>query len=300
MDIAVLGPGGVGGLLGGLLARQGDAVTCVAGEETVALLRERGLRVRSAAFGDFTVPVKAATVLDEPVDACLVTIKATQLDEALERVPREALGEALLVPFLNGVEHVAALRERYPPDQVVAGTIRVESSRVSPGEIEHRSPFARIELVARGPLAGRVAALADHLASAGPEVTVTQDEQTALWGKLSFLAPLALVSTHAGGPLGVARGERRGELLSVIGEIVEVARVQGVELDEQAIVAFVDQLPGDMKPSMLRDAEAGRPLEVEAIGGSVVRAAERAGIEVPVTASLVADLRVAEQRTRSG
>jgi 2-dehydropantoate 2-reductase len=299
MDIAVLGPGGVGGLLGGLLARQGDAVTCVAGEETVALLRERGLRVRSAAFGDFTVHVRAVTVLEKPVDACLVTIKATQLDEALERVPREALGEALLVPFLNGVEHVAALRERYPPDQVVAGTIRVESSRVSPGEIEHRSPFAKIELVARGPLAGRIAALADRLGSAGPDVTVTQDEQTALWGKLSFLAPLALVSTHARGPVGVARGERRDELLSVIGEIVEVARVQGVELDEQAIVAFVDQLPGDMKPSMLRDAEAGRPLEVEAIGGSVLRAAERAGIEVPVTASLVAGLRVAEQ-TRSG
>src|SRR3954447_22873847 len=111
--IAVLGPGGVGGLLAGLLAWDGADVTCLAGPGTAAVLAERGVRVSSAQFGDFAVPVRAAVRLAEPVDARLVTVKATALEAALERLPADVLGGALLVPFLNGVEHMTVLRGRY-------------------------------------------------------------------------------------------------------------------------------------------------------------------------------------------
>ncbi len=82
------------------------------------------------------------------MDVLFVTVKAAQLEAAVEAVPAGTLGHGLVVPFLNGIDHVAWLRERYPPDQVVAGTIRVESTRVGPGVIEHASPFAVVELAA--------------------------------------------------------------------------------------------------------------------------------------------------------
>jgi 2-dehydropantoate 2-reductase len=283
---AVLGPGGVGGLLGGLLARQGHRVICLAGETTVAALREKGLRVRSPVFGEFAVPVEASMLLSERVDACLVTVKATQLHNALERLPPNVLGTALIVPFLNGVEHVAALRQRYPAEQVVPATMRVESARVGPGEIEHASPFAAIEVATSG------RPLAAHLRAAGLQVTERTDEAAMLWDKLSFLGPLALVTTHARAPVGVVRIERRDDLLAVIGEYVRVARAHGAEIDQQAIVAAVDRLPAAMTSSMQRDAEAARPTELDAIGTALLRAATRTGTATPTTARLVADLRM--------
>jgi len=286
-SFAVLGPGGVGGLLGGLLARAGHTVTYLAGEATAAALNRDGLHVRSAALGDFSVPARATTRLAEPVDACLVAVKATQLDEALRRVPADALGDALLVPFLNGVEHVDHLRRRYPAARVLAAAIRVESTRVAPGRVEHTSPFAAVELAA----SPATETLAAHLSGAGLEVTVRDDERALLWGKLTFLAPFALVTAEAGEPLGVVRGERRADLLGVLAEAVAAARVEGVTVDERAVATQLDAAPGAMRSSLQRDAQAGRPMELDAIGGAILRAAARAGVPTPITGRLVNALR---------
>jgi 2-dehydropantoate 2-reductase len=288
---AVLGPGGIGGLLAGVLARQGHQVVCLAGDATAAHLAEHGLRVRSTVFGDFEVGVRAATRLDEPVDACIVAVKAYQLQDALERVEPEALGEGLVVPFLNGVEHAQVLRGRYPAAQVVPASIAVEAFKAGPGQIEQRGPFTIVELAAEDGTRERVEALAGMLAKEGAQVRVREDGDVLLWDKLVPLGPLALVTTHEDAPAGVARERRRADLAGAVGEAAAVARANGSGIDADAVLARLDMLPAGMRTSMQRDAEAGRPIEVEAIGGTVLRAAERAGISVPVTTRLVADLR---------
>ena len=289
--VAVLGPGGVGGLLAALLARRGDQVTCIAPAATAAYLTEHGLQLRSPMLGDARVAVEAASRLDHPVDVCFVTVKATQLEQAIDAVPAQALGDGLVVPFLNGIDHLAWLRERYPPDQVVAGTVRIESTRVGPGVIEHGSPFAVVELAAGGADPARVEELAARLAETGLEVTVRDDEALTLWSKLSVLAPIALVTTWTAAPFGEARARHWDEAVAVAREIVRAARADGVELDEAATIRILSSVPDGMRSSMQKDAEAGRPIELDAIGGTILRAAERAGIKAPVTARLVADLR---------
>ena len=102
LNLAVLGPGGIGGLLAALLARAGNAVEILASESTSRAIAERGLRVESERFGDFQVSVRCATRLERPVDVCVIAVKNAQLIEALGRVPRDALGEGLVMPFLNG------------------------------------------------------------------------------------------------------------------------------------------------------------------------------------------------------
>jgi 2-dehydropantoate 2-reductase len=293
--VAVLGPGGIGGLLAALLARRGDQVTCLAPPATAAHLAAHGLELRSPVLGDARVAVEAASRLDHPVDYLLVTVKAPQLEAAVEAVPAEVLGDGLVVPFLNGVDHVAWLRERYPADQVVAGTIRIESTRAGPGLIEHASPFAVVELAA-GRTAGqavrnRVEELGARLAETGLDVTVRDDEAAVLWSKLAVLAPIALVTTWTAAPFGEARAGHRDEAVAVAHEIVAAATADGVELDEAAIVGMLDKIPDGMRSSMQKDAAAGRPIELDAIGGTILRAASRAGTDAPVTARLVADLR---------
>jgi 2-dehydropantoate 2-reductase len=288
--VAVLGPGGVGGLLAALLSRAGHRVICLSGEETARTLRMEGIRVRSTPFGDFTAAVEADTQLREPVDVCLVTVKHTALDAALARVTAPALADGLLVPFLNGVEHPAALRARYRPDRVAPAVIRVESTRVAPGVIEHGSPFAEIDLTGAAVPRPRLDTLAEALTAAGPATRVQDDETATLWAKMSFLAPFALLTTHHSLPLGEIRTRHRDELTALVEETAAISRACGGPADPAQALARYDAFPPQTKSSMQRDAEAGRPLELDAIGGALLRAAERHGVSAPVTARVVGEL----------
>ncbi|GGW75064.1 2-dehydropantoate 2-reductase [Streptomyces albaduncus] len=290
LTVAVLGPGGVGGLLAALLSRAGHRVICLAGDETATVLRENGLQVRSGRFGDFTARVEADTELREPVDACLITVKHTALDASLGRVPAAVLGDGLVVPFLNGVEHPAALRLRYRPDRVAPAVIRVESTRVAPGVIEHGSPFAEIDLTGDPVPRGRLDTLAAALDDAGPDAGVLDDETTALWAKMSFLAPLALLTTRYGLSLGDVRTTHRDELTALVTETAAISRACGGPGGPAQALARYDAFPPGMKSSMQRDAEAGRALELDAIGGALLRAAEHHGVPAPVTARVVREL----------
>jgi 2-dehydropantoate 2-reductase len=288
--VAVVGPGGVGGLVGAVLARAGNRVVYVATPETAAALNSGGMHLRSAQFGEIDGPATAVTRLDTPVDACLIATKATALDPALAGVPAAVLGDGLVLPLLNGTEHMTVLRRWYPAENVVAGAIRVESTRVAVGQIEHTSPFSWIDVASATAPPPRVAAIADRLRAAGFEVRVRDDETTLLWDKLAFLAPLALLTTHAGAPAGQVRDRRRTDLEAVVDEVTAVAIACGARVDAAGILAMFDQLPPATKSSMLRDTEAGRPTELDAIGGAVLRAARATGVDTPVTSRLVAEI----------
>jgi 2-dehydropantoate 2-reductase len=289
VKFAILGPGGVGGFLGALLARDGS--------EIVLIGRSAGDRVRleSARFGTFEVAVRSAQRLDEAVEAVLVTVKGTQLDEALERVPRDALGDALVVPFLNGLDHVEMLRRAYPPSSVVAATIRIETAKVGPGVIRHTSPFAAIELAPSPENRDRVERLAARLAATGLDVKLREDEHQMLWDKFAVLEPMALLTTHARTPIGPARTDRRADLLALVSEVVAAGTADGVDLDEATIVRFIDSVPDAMESSMQRDQAAGRPLELDALGGALLRRAARYGIDAPATRRIVDELAAREK-----
>jgi 2-dehydropantoate 2-reductase len=290
LRVAVLGPGAVGGLLAALLARAGSSVVVLAGESTARAIAERGLTVDSRRFGDFHVSVDSAVRLQSKVDFCLITVKATQLDRALERVPGDALGEAVIVPFLNGIDHVDHLRRTYPSSSVAAATIRIEVAKIEVGVIRQLSPFAAIDIAPPADRRSDVDQLAEQLRAAGFDLRVRDDEMPMLWDKLALLAPLALLTTHARANVGEVRTQRRDDALALIAEVAAVARAEGAEGDSEAAIRQLDAAPPAMESSMQRDQAAGRPLELDAIGGTVLRRAARAGLSVPVTTRLVDEL----------
>jgi 2-dehydropantoate 2-reductase len=290
-SVAVVGPGGVGGLVGAVLARAGHPVVYVARPQTAAALTAGGLDVASGQFGDFHVPAAATTRLAAPVDVCVVATKATDVDTALDAVPADVLGAGLLLPLLNGVDHMAALRERFPDAHVLAGAIRVASARVAPGRIVHTTPFCTVEVAGDHTPRTRLDTLVAQLRAAGIDASVRDSEAAVLWDKLAFLAPLALLTTVNAATAGEVREKYRPDLEAVIGEVAAVARAAGATADAGAVLRLFDGVPPGMKSSMQRDVEAGRPAEVDAIGGAVLRAAARHGVDVPVTTRLVEDLR---------
>ena len=143
MRHAILGAGGIGGLLGGALARAGNDVVLLLRPETLAR-HPRRIRVESAVLGDFEADVEIAAELDREVDVLWVSPKAPQLEAALGLAPPERVGAAVVVPMLNGIDHMERLRERY--EHVLAAAFRVESERIEPGVVRQPTPFARVDL----------------------------------------------------------------------------------------------------------------------------------------------------------
>src|ERR1019366_8257131 len=215
MKIAVLGPGGVGGLVAAALEQAGNEVVVVAQEPTVAVIAEQGLVVESVKFGELVSCPRAVAALQEPVDALLVATKAAGLSAALERIET---APTLVLPLLNGLDHIAVLRERFAPESVLAGAIRVEADRPRPGVVVHTSPFL-------------------------------------------------LVTMASAAAVAVAEG--------------------AAEVDVAATLAEVARIPDTFGTSMQRDIAAGREPELDAIPGSVLRAAARHGIPCPTIERLV-------------
>jgi 2-dehydropantoate 2-reductase len=280
---AILGVGGVGGLIGGALAQTSADVLLLLRPETLARHPGR-LRVESIAFGDFEVEVATASVLDREVDVVWVAPKATQLEEALKLAPADKVGEAVVVPLLNGVDHVALLRKRYA--HVLGAAIFVESERVEPGLVRQKTTFANIVL-SPGPRHDEIEA---ELRTAGFEVSLASDAPTLLWEKLAFLAPLALTTTALGAPVGVVQADPdwNARLLGCHEETVLIGFAEGATLDAAKLRRrFVRFSGAELRTSMQKDFDAGRPLELNAIAGPIVRGGRRHGIATPATEELV-------------
>jgi 2-dehydropantoate 2-reductase len=292
MRIAVLGPGGVGGLVAAALARATTDVVVVAREETVAAIERDGIRVRSTALGDFATRPRATARLDEPVDVLLVAAKATTLAASLERIAAEP---ELVVPLLNGVDHMALLRERFG-DRVVAAVIRVESERAAPGEILQSSPGVRVDLAPDG----RTAALAEALQAAGIEVRTGASEADVLWWKLARIAPLGLATAAFDAPLGEIRDDprRASALWAAVEETAATGRAEGAGVDAAAVRQELEQAHATLRSSMYRDVAAGLEPELDGIAGPVLRAAERHGLGAPAVRMLTDRVRARYSSSR--
>ena len=283
MNVAVLGPGGVGGFVAAALARSGTAVTVVAREDTAAVIARDGLHVRSVRLGTFSVHTPAVAVLDTAVDVLVVAVKAPALGATLERV---TAAPGLVVPLLNGVEHLDVLRERFGAGRVPAATIRIAAERTAPGHVVQTSPLFRIELAPSSPA---VEAFCHALRIAELPASVGDSEAAVLWAKLTRLAALALTTSASGRTIGEIRAHPRWRLLleGAVDETAAVARAEGAPVDPHAVLQELAELPSGQRSSLARDVEAGGETELDAIGGAVLRRAERHGITAPSVRELV-------------
>lgn len=294
MKFAILGTGGVGGYLGARLALAGHAVGFLARGENLAALRARGLRVRSP-LGD--AETSRLDAIDDPgalgqADTVFITTKLYDL-EAVARRAKPLVGPGtLVVPVQNGVEAHEILARVLPPGSVLKGTIYISSFLVGPGEILHKSPFCRLRFAsASGGARDDVAALAAILnAVPGIEAAVSPDIDADLWRKLVMLAPFSAVACLERKAVGEVLADPQCFALfnTAMAEAVAVARARGVALPddiEAATIKQMRQFPGNAKPSMLEDMEAGRPLELDYLSGALVRFGKSLGVPTPVHAN---------------
>jgi 2-dehydropantoate 2-reductase len=309
MRIAIVGAGGVGGLLAGLLARAGTEVALLTRGAHAEAIRRDGLHVDSP-LGKFSARV--AAVAEDPgalghADAVLVAVKAWQVADLAPRLAPLVAGAGVAVPLQNGVEAAGRLAAALGEERVAGGLIAVLSWVERPGAVKHLGFPPRIKVGERGARAGaesaRLGALAAALRAAGAEAEVVADVEAATWEKFLLIEPWGAVSAAARAPAGVVRSvpESRALLSRAQEELAALARARGVALPEGAVaraLAMIDGVPFEATASMQRDLSAGLPSELEDQVGAVVRLAREVGTPVPVHETLYAALLPQERAAR--
>ena len=297
---AILGPGGIGGLVGALLARNGQDVTFIV-RPGQAVAYPPAVHVESAVYGEFDAKIQVTEQLTQSVDVLWVTCKATQLDQAIAAASASAAAGATVVPLLNGLDHIAILRRAYGDDAVIVGMMRTESTRVSPGRIVHGGwhvpdapeddthATAPLELAQNSAGPELVSNVASQIRAAGIRCHVRASENQVIWEKLAVVAPYALATTAVAGSIGMVRAnpDVLAHLRLAASETIDAAAAMGVQLDRAKLIAALDQYPDSMRVSMERDLSAGRELELANVADPVIREGRARGLQMTSMAWLL-------------
>jgi 2-dehydropantoate 2-reductase len=275
-------------MLGALLADQGEDVIVVVRDAAETFPTHMSLqRPDGSVLGGNVRAVKSVHEVGA-ADVLWVATKAMDLPAALHAA--RGSSPRIVVPLLNGFEHVRELQAVFPPEAVIPATIAVEVERAEPGSVRVRSSFVRLRIGAR---ARRIlAGLANALRSRDVDVEFEDDETTLLWSKLAFVAPFALTTSASGLPAGMLRSDLvwRKRFEAAAAEVVAVARAEGAGLTADVAVHALETLEDQMRSSMAKDIAARREPELDAIGAAVIRAAARHNIDVPMLRYLVASV----------
>lgn len=305
MKIAVVGAGGVGGFFGGKLAHAGIDTTFLVRGATLAALRERGLRVDSVQ-ADFAVnPVQATDRPDGTFDAILLAVKAWQLRDAVQQVLPLLAEDTMLVPLENGIDAPDVIAEIAGPQHAVGGLCAIVSFIVEPGHIKHAAsdPFVMFGELDNSRSA-RVEKLLEAFTRAGVNAQIPPDIRQSMWSKFLFIAPLSGIGALTRVPIGVWRedAEIRRIVDASLYEIVALAAALGVTLDDDAVAKTwqrYDTLAPASTSSLQRDVMEGKPSELEAQLGVIVRLGHERGVAVPVTEMMYRVLSPQERLARS-
>lgn len=294
MKIGFLGAGAVGGYFGGLMAQAGQEVGFVARGETLEVLRSTGLTLIDPDDNTTTVPVTSAESFSElrealgGLDVVIVATKALPGNETfpdVEGVPVVTTHNSVEVPYLAA--------ERFGENNVLPGVIRGYLTHLGPAKIKlHPGPLS----LNVGTFAGDSASAGDRAAAVARELTehlhaaeiggkCLDDIFVDVWSKALFVTTTGELGALANQPLGYLRTELRGSLEQLMREVEAVARGNDVALPENIVektLGFVDQQISEATSSMQRDITAGKPNELDAQVGAIIRMGQKAGVETPL------------------
>jgi len=307
MKILIMGTGGVGGYYGGLLAQQGNEVTFISRGAHLYAIRHEGLKVKSV-HGDFTVFPANATEDPgkvEPVDLILFCVKTYSTEEAAEAI-RPAVGpETVILSLQNGIEAVERIGKIVGEEHVIGGATWLSSAVEAPGVIRQISQFRRIALGEfHGGRSERIQSIYEVFNQTGITVEISDDIQKVLWTKLVFITAVSSIGSLTRLPMGDYRSirETRALLSSIMHEVENVARAQGVNLDQDVVqkwLEFIDNSAPHIKPSLQLDVESGHRTELESMIGVVGRKGRQLGVPTPVADYVYASLLPVELKARN-
>lgn len=307
MRILVLGAGAVGGYFGGRLAAAGEDVIFLVREGRARQLAD-GLRIESP-HGDATVPVQvieAGQTAPTP-EIIMLACKSYGLSDAMEAIAPHIRSETVILPVLNGLNHVPLLASRFSEAIVWGGVAHIGATLAPDGTVRHLNESHRLTVGPRGDDGSIVLAerFVEALVRAGADGRLSRNILQELWDKWVMLAPLAaatcLIRAAVGRIVAADGGERL--MLDLVDECARIAEAEGHRPAERGLEATRDLLTragSDFTASMLRDMAYGGPTEADHVIGDLVRRGAAHGLETPMLAVAWTNLQAYEAGRQGG
>jgi 2-dehydropantoate 2-reductase len=273
--IAIVGPGAIGGVMAAWLQDTGaNQVVLCARRPLPRLTVETPGKTIAFAPVVWTDPNMAS-----PVDWVLVATKAYEADPTGRWLAALTAGGAPAAILQNGVEH----RERFAPylpiERILPVVVQCPAERPEPTRMLQRGPTRLV--VPDGALGSSFAAL---FAGTAVGIDLSPDFQTALWTKLTFncAGAVSALLLRAAEVMGDPSGAEAARLL--MRECIAVGRAEGAVLRDdltETVLQGYGRQPPDMLNSLHADRLAGRPMEIDARNGAIVRFGRKHGIPTP-------------------
>jgi 2-dehydropantoate 2-reductase len=302
MKILVLGAGAIGGYFGGRLAESEADVTFLVRPKRREQIARDGLVIDSP-IGN--ARIAANTILAEELkpgyDLVLFTCKAYDLESAMDAIAPAMRDGCAVLPLLNGLAHLDRLDARFGAANVIGGTCQINAGLAPDGTVKHMEPLNRIVFGERdGAKSARTQAFADALAKSTIDWTWSEDILQDLWEKLIFLSALAATTCLFRGNVGEVMAALDGKAIVArcFEANVAIAAAEGRAPRAKMLTWALDRLtrPGPQSASMLRDMEAGKPVESDHIVGYMLALARKHGIDDTVLGMAHAHLKTYEAR----
>ena len=289
MRVLILGAGGIGGYYGARLAKAGGEVTWLVREKRLRILQEHGLRVKSP-YGDVQMPAQAITSEQArpEYDIVMLAPKAYDLEDGLASLSGALAGDALLLPFLNGLTHLDLLDARYGRRRVAGGVAQIGAMLDADGRVLHLNRIHTLTVGVRHEAQRERLQRFHALASrANMDAVWSEDIEDQLWSKWAFLATLAGATTLFRGTVGAIMASTEGASLMerMFAECLSVAAAHGYPVGEEAVGkarAVLFAAGSDFTASMYRDLVSGQRTEHEHILGMMCLKAREKGLDVPL------------------
>ena len=304
MRILILGAGALGGYFGARLLAAGRDVTFLVRPARARLLAANGLHVLSPASGDLHLAPPqtiAAAQPEVPFDLILLSAKAYDLPSAMDAIAPAVGAETAIVPLLNGMAHLDLLDARFGSARVLGGTSLISASLAPDGTVLHLNARDLLFFGNRNPTSPHphTAEIEAALTNAGFPAALRPDITQDMWAKWTFLASLAGITCLLRANIAeIAQAEATPLALALHAECLAVAECEGYRIPGDHIEqsrGFLSK-PSLLHASMLRDLEAGAPIESQQIVGDLLDRARRHNLQTPILAIAHAHLKAYEAR----
>ncbi|MDF2633685.1 MAG: 2-dehydropantoate 2-reductase [Pelosinus sp.] len=302
MKLAVIGMGGVGGYIGGLLAKARHDVTYIARGTTLEMIRTKGLQVHSELHGSFIAQPSMITQDVEKigiVDAVFVCVKGYSIESAYQSIKPIVGKNTLVIPLLNGVGISTKLKGLLGKGIVLDGCMYITSEAIEPGVISQRDKYNKIVIGGKNldtVSLAKIEQLAAIIRKSGIECIVSNDVEADIWAKYNFNCAFSVVTALYGINAGELRADpKKVEMLQALSqEAAKVAKALGISQPEDIVersMKIMWVMKDEGTSSLKRDIQAGANSEAELFSGEICRLAATCGVEVPVSCRAYEELK---------
>lgn len=298
MRFLVFGTGGVGGYFGAKLSTAGEDVRFVARGKHLEAMREKGLVVRSAREELFVPPDKIAGEVSPDVnaDVILFCVKSYDTEGAARQLLPALHKDTVVISLQNGIDNEEKIQRIIPMGSVFGGVAYIYSTITAPGEITRNEGPAKIVF---GPFGNqpdiRAKEILESFLKSGVDANLSLSIESDLWKKFVFITAVSGITALTRLTLGelLANPETCGLIRDAMQEANAIAEAKGIVLEPTLIDSFFETLSkfrNDTRSSLYYDLANKKPMEVEALAGTVVKLGVQLGIATSIQKTIYASL----------